>query len=486
MKKSYVAILISMVIISCSKSNPNNDFPDSDQEDVINLAPNDFDIEVVNITDNSATINWDEAIDQENDSVLYSIYLNQSLIINGISELTYQFNDLSELTNYSGKVVAKDTNNNETEVTFSFQTEKYYLKYLKTYDYGQINDGTNRRVYGTPCSLLKTSDQNYIVIGTSSDPGGNGSRFFVQKIDYEGNEIWKKFYDYQVGDTWNFKSTLNSTGILIAARQHVLNLDLDGNLIWYKKIDSYDNGFGNSEIKSVKQDSKGYIYLVGGRGISDSEVHEEAVLTKLDNLGNIIWEKTYRSKPRNLFEDLVINSAGKLIIVGSTVPMDSEDLFGYWVLQLNNEGDIIWEKSFGFGYHGIPHHVIIKSNGNYAFVGYKNVFEVTPDGSEIKNHPIELSSPFSISETLDNGFIITGFSDFGYYGGLGIIKLDPYGNEEWSQLFQEPFTYLYGRCVLTEDDGGYRIAGSSSKNFYYDEDRPKLLMYKTDPAGNYE
>ena len=61
----------------------------------------------------------------------------------------YVFSNLEELTNYSGKIIAKDTENNQTEVTFSFQTEKYYLKYLKTYDFGEYVNGPNGLALGT-------------------------------------------------------------------------------------------------------------------------------------------------------------------------------------------------------------------------------------------------------------------------------------------------------------------------------------------------
>lgn len=486
MKKYYLASILLFLIISCSKNDSIDKIVDKEEE-VINLAPNNFDIEVINITHESVTINWSEATDTENDSVLYSIYLNQTLMIDGISELTYQFHGLSELTNYTGKVVAKDTNNNETEVVFSFQTEKYYLKYLKRYDYGQTNYGIGY-ASGIPYSMLKTSNKNYIIIGKSDRPDGNGSRFFVQKIDYQGNEIWKKFYDYQLYDTWLFKSTLTSTGFLVVGGHHLLNLDLDGNLIWYKYIDSYDTGLSNSQIKSVKQDSRGNIYLVGGRGIYDPSVYEEAVLTKLDNSGNLIWEKTYKNRPRNLFDDLVINSSDELIVVGSNTTQESEDLFGYWILKLNESGDIIWEKSFGYGYHGVPNQIIIKTNGNYAFVGYKNIFEVSPDGNNITNYPNFMTNPESIAETLDNGVIITGrhYPASVNFDKVGIVKYDMSGNIEWERTYSEFATYFFGDAVLIEEDGGYRIAGTSAKLYYYTDEKPNLLIYKTDPEGNYE
>jgi hypothetical protein len=497
MKKIYFTLLIAIFIIGCSKDDTINEIQEEQEEEIIvNLPPNNFNIEIVNISHETATIHWDEASDPESDAVNYDIYLNQTLVIENISELMYVFSNLEELTNYSGKIIAKDTENNQTEVTFSFQTEKYYLKYLKTYDFGEYVNGPNGLALGTAFSMIKANDQNYVIAGSSSF-NGNGQRFFVSKIDYEGNEIWKKFYDYQVGSSWNFKIIESITGFILVGRHHVLSLDNQGNIIWYKKIDTYDINDAASEIKSVAQDSNGNIFIVGGRGSSEPEVVQEAVLTKLSNSGEILWENIFIPSLRSFFNDVIINSSNELIILGSTEtsgitwdeyingPSSIEEI-DFWVLNITNEGDVLWENTFGDGRFDFPSKIITKSNGNYVFAGYSwgaydisegRIFEINLDGTEIWNISNELSSTFSVAETLDGGFITTGHVDFGEYGALGIYKFSSNGIEEWNKKHQRSFTSLHGRSILIEEDGGYRVAS---------DDATELLIYKTDPEGNYE
>ena len=497
MKKIYFTLLIAIFIIGCSKDDTINEIQEEQEEEIIvNLPPNNFNIEIVNISHETATIHWDEASDPESDAVNYDIYLNQTLVIENISELMYVFSNLEELTNYSGKIIAKDTENNQTEVTFSFQTEKYYLKYLKTYDFGEYVNGPNGLALGTAFSMIKANDQNYVIAGSSSF-NGNGQRFFVSKIDYEGNEIWKKFYDYQVGSSWNFKIIESITGFILVGRHHVLSLDNQGNIIWYKKIDTYDINDAASEIKSVAQDSNGNIFIVGGRGSSEPEVVQEAVLTKLSNSGEILWENIFIPSLRSFFNDVIINSSNELIILGSTEtsgitwdeyingPSSVEEI-DFWVLNITNEGDVLWENTFGDGRFDFPSKIITKSNGNYVFAGYSwgaydisegRIFEINLDGTEIWNISNELSSTFSVAETLDGGFITTGHVDFGEYGALGIYKFSSNGIEEWNKKHQRSFTSLHGSSILIEEDGGYRVAS---------DDATELLIYKTDPEGNYE
>ncbi|WP_025663481.1 hypothetical protein [Aquimarina megaterium] len=58
--------------------------------------------------------------------------------------------------------------------------------------------------------------------------------------------------------------------------------------------------------------------------------------------------------------------------------------------------------------------------------------------------------------------------------------------DKWNKNYSESHRHIKGRSILTEEDGGYRIAGSSSKNYYYGDEKPELLIYKTDPKGNFE
>jgi len=501
MKRFYLTSLLLLIIISCSKDDSKNDIIEDEEEEVVNLAPNDFSVDINDVSDDSAIISWEQATDPENDSVTYSIYLNQTLIVEGISELTFQLTDLSELTEYTGKVIAIDSNNNQTWVTFTFQTNKYYLKYLKKYDFGLYDYGPNGYAYGGPYSMIKTSDENYLIAGFSNFPDGAGYRFFVLKIDYEGNEIWKKFYDYSLGESLNPKITESSNSYIMVANFHVLSLDFNGNLIWYRKIDSYDINIEPHEIRAVKADSNNNIYLVGGRTSTlYPNIVQEAVLTKLDYNGNVIFENVYTPTSHNYFDDLLIISSGELVVLGSINNSGSASVeqMDFWVLKIDSEGSILWQNSYGDGRYDFPKNIILKSNGNYLFNGSSvgaydidtsRIFEIDPDGSEILNIPVADFISKSIAETLDGGYITTGkFVPSGEsFGDLGLFKFDINGNLEWNHIFSGGFNIHWdGASVLQEQDGGYRIAGSSGKVYYSVDEIPELLILKTDPEGNYE
>lgn len=511
MKRYFVIITTSVLLFSCSKQENNPDINEDSlvdeiegKEESVNLAPNDFEITVTKISDSQATLSWTQAIDPDSDAVTYNISLNDSLIAENILENEHQLTNLNELTNYSGEIIARDSANNETIVTFSFQTEKYFLKYLKTYELGETNYGIGYAA-GTPYSMLKTIAKNYVVAGKSERPNGDGYHFFVLKIDYDGNEIWKRFYNYELGDDWNFKIIQSSdNGFILVGGPFVVKLNNDGDVLWDKRIDTYlDLSYSwlstIGQLKSVVEDINGNIYVVGGRGSENPNIKEQAVLTKLSSFGSVLWEKMYEPSRRNYFNDIILDNTGNLLILGSTETNNAtstqDEQIDFWVLNLNHEGEIIWDNTYAGGGYDFPSQIILKQNGNYVFAGYSwgaydissgRIFEIDTEGNEIWNNTNELSSTFSIAETQGNGLIATGHVDFGNYGALGIFKFDSSGNIEWDKGFQEPGSYLRGWSIISEEDGGYRIAGNLNKTYYYDEERPLLLIYKTDPSGNYK
>src|SRR5690606_13464170 len=103
----------------------------------------------------------------------------------------------------------------------------------------------------------------------------------------------------------------------------------------------------------------------------------------------------------------------------------------FWVLKLDSNGNILWQKTYG---------------------GSADDFLVTTH------------------QTSDGGFIIGGYSYSDISGDktensrgesdYWILKLDPAGNIEWQKTFGGDEYDNFGSLVIT-NDGGYLLAGSS-------------------------
>ncbi len=89
---------------------------------VPNLVPEGLEVSVENIEAYSATLRWTEATDPEGKKVTYDVYVNDALVIEGLSDLTYDLTELEENTEYNVKVVAKDADGFTSEVFIKFTT----------------------------------------------------------------------------------------------------------------------------------------------------------------------------------------------------------------------------------------------------------------------------------------------------------------------------------------------------------------------------
>jgi PKD repeat protein len=80
---------------------------------------------------------------------------------------------------------------------------------------------------------------------------------------------------------------------------------------------------------------------------------------------------------------------------------------------------------------------------------------------------------YSVQQTLDDGYIITGESESNLY----LIKTDKFGNQNWSRIYGGG----EGHSVQQTLDGGYIIAGSTYSQGAGDYD---IYLIKTDNDGN--
>ena len=157
-----------------------------------------------------------------------------------------------------------------------------------------------------------------------------------------------------------------------------------------------------------------------------------------------------------------------------------------WLLKLNIDGTIAWDRIFGYSYGYRIDELYsaqethdggyICAGSEYSAVNYGSelaVFKLQADGS-VEWHKTYGSGTYvpSIQQTSDAGYIAAGYSG----SKILVLKLFPGGTIEWQK------TYATGiaRTLTQTTDGGYIVAGSS---YSFGTSRGDIWIMKLFPNG---
>lgn len=225
--------------------------------------------------------------------------------------------------------------------------------------------------------------------------------FWVIKLNSEGNIIWQNTIG---GSSSDYLETILQTsdgGYILggytfspvsgdkteanagSADYWVIKLDALGNITWQNTI----GGSGADYLKAIIQTNDGG-YLVGGysqsnAGFDKSEnvitilgAKDDYWLVKLDALGNIEWDNTIGGTQYDYLYDLKQTTDGNYFIGGySDSPISGDKVetnfggFDYWVLLLDESGNIIWQNTIGGPQADVLRNVEISLDGGFVLGG---------------------------------------------------------------------------------------------------------------------
>lgn len=215
-------------------------------------------------------------------------------------------------------------------------------------------------------------------------------------------------------------------------------------------------------------------------------------VVKLDGLGSIAWERVLGGSENDDPYTLDLTHAGGYVVAGTTLSNDidvtgNHGYYDAWVVELDGDGDIVWQRTFGGSEFECVRSVKQTLDGGYVFCGRANSI----DGDVVGNHGggdawvVKLDAlgaiqwqrclggahsdyANSILPTSDGGYVMAGEThsvdgdvqeSHGGYDGW-VVKLDHSGYIEWeTSLGGSDWEHFSGVCQA--EDGGYIVAGAT-------------------------
>jgi len=331
-----------------------------------------------------------------------------------------------------------------------------------------------------------TADYGFILAG-SSVSGKTGSKaddnhgdldYWIWKMKENGDLDWQKSYGGSGFDLLQSIKNTRDGGFILAGTSSssksfqkkdnckglsdfwVIKLNAAGDEQWQRTI----GGNGQEELLCAFQTKDGG-YILGGSSssspisTSSSKIDENSFaadiysktekcrgsmdywVVKLDKEGVIQWQKTYGGEYSDILRSMEQTADNGYILAGySNSPVSGDKTESskgggdYWVLKLNDSGVIEWQKTYGGDGDDQPYVIHQTKDGGYILGGNSNS---------------------SNALTTEGGIIANG-TDY------WVLKLDKEGSVIWSKTFD--FGKVDILTSLVENADGTYLVGGHARN----------------------
>lgn len=350
-----------------------------------------------------------------------------------------------------------------------------------------------KRIYGgtgndIANSIRQTTDGGYIVVGDSEsnnyDVSGNHGGYkdgWVVKLNSFGNIQWQRALGGSRWDDFLSVEQTSDNGYIMTGRTDSFDGDVTENKgltdLWVVKLNEagaieWQKTYGGSKDdlgSSVKQCPDGGYVIVGETASTDGDVtwnngNVDFWILKLAADGSLEWQKSYGGLNGDLGSDIALTADGGYVVTGFVGSHNTGNVTGHselayfdaWVLKLTSTGELEWQKTVGGTGYEYAWAVIVANSGGYVVAGSTSstdgdvsamnglrdfwAFKLDETGEIVWEKAFggtKAEHCFSIANTTDNGFIMTGYAwstdgDVAGAVNLGrneywIIKLSPEG-----------------------------------------------------------
>lgn len=331
---------------------------------------------------------------------------------------------------------------------------------------------------------LETPDGNLLIGGISNSPisgnktvGTNGEAdYWVLKLTPDGNVIWQKNYGgndvellwkIEMIDETRYLLVGNSSSSISGNKSEInrgisdiwsVLIDSSGTIIWEKTVggdkrddpsDVYFNTSNQTIIIACSTDSN-----LSGDKTESSKGDSDIWMLQLNMQGEIIHQKTIGGNDFDDASSFILDNDGYIFLCGSSrSPVSgnktSENLgnFDYWLLKLDSDFEILWDKSFG----------------GTAVDGATTIFKSLNDQLLIIGN-----SNSDISETKSEE--VRGSDD------LWIISVDSIGNLNWDKTIGGSGQDL-GLNLFEKSPNNFAVFAVSESGISGDKTAPNRGMY---------
>jgi hypothetical protein len=268
---------------------------------------------------------------------------------------------------------------------------------------------------------------------------------------------------------------------------YLVKTDASGDTIWTRAF----GGANNDYAYSVKQTADGG-YVIAGQTWSFGAGFGDVWLIKTDAAGDTIWTRTFGGASYDGGHSVTQTADDGYVVTGWTSSCGAGN-YDVWLIKTDALGDTIWTHTYGGTSYDNGWSVAQTTDGGYIVTGYTTSFgdgdvwliKTDSDGDTIWTRTYGGASSdeaYSVAQTADGGYVIAGwtYSSGGGNWNIYLVKTDASGDTMWTRFFGgEDFDR--GWSVAQTADGGYVIVGETHS---FGAGGTDLWLIKTDAWGD--
>ena len=236
--------------------------------------------------------------------------------------------------------------------------------------------GGSQEDYGY--DIQQTGDGGYLLLGSTSSSGSGGSDLWLIKTDSLGTQEWSQTYGGPENETGTGLLATTEGDYILSG--YTTSFGNGSNDIWLVKVDStgllqWSQTYGGGENESptsIKETLDGG-FLIGGYTASFGGGNYSAWVVRTDSTGDELWSQFYGGEGTDYCSAVLQNPRGGYSLFGSTASEGDGD-FDIWFLELDENGAEIRSSTHGGQSNDYARSSILKPDGSYIISGETSSF----------------------------------------------------------------------------------------------------------------
>jgi len=213
-------------------------------------------------------------------------------------------------------------------------------------------------------------------------------------------------------------------------------------------------------------------FLVGGMTRSFS-TRMQCYLIRLDESGDVLWEKTYGQRPSSGIRSLCSTSDGGFVATGWSGLRRNDDSDDLLLFKVDADGDLAWWREYREPFWQLGHEVVEAPDGGLVVAGIARRHRGGRSLSDLDGRITKTNPMGDIEWTrqtfqrgwdewhgltvADDGYVVSGGAMAGGIGRTRMMRIDAVGEVAWQRVFP---AYGYSWHVSGNGADGFVAVGS--------------------------